>query len=144
MTNTLIIFDWHRTLYNPDEGVLMNGALELIQALKGKGVDLALISKAMEEDCDWILSFLPDGCFKKVILTSMKTPELFQSMNSEGRYDRVIVVGDRIKGEIYCANKAGYETIWFKGGKFVSEVPNSPDEKPDHVIDELGEVLDLL
>jgi len=142
--NTLIIFDWNRTLYNPDTDNLEQGAFALIQRLKREGYNLALVSMGSPERLESIEAMLPQDCFENIVLTDRKTPELFRSMNLEGNYDRVIVVGDRIQSEIVSANRAGYETVWLKTGKFQNESPAAKEEIPNHTIAQLSELTEIL
>lgn len=142
--NTLLIFDWNRTLYNPDTDDLEVGAFELIQQLKEQGLDLALVSMDSPTRLDTIKAMVPQDCFENIVLTDRKTPELFRSMNPEDNYDRVIVVGDRIKSEIVSANRAGHETVWLKTGRFQVDAPSTPDEEPDHVITSLDQLIECI
>lgn len=44
-----IIFDWKRTLYDPDTGVLIEGALDFLEYLKNKNIPMVLIGKGGED-----------------------------------------------------------------------------------------------
>jgi len=44
-----LIFDWKRTLYDPDTKTLIKGALDLLEYLKNKNIPMVLIGKGKED-----------------------------------------------------------------------------------------------
>jgi beta-phosphoglucomutase-like phosphatase (HAD superfamily) len=44
-----IIFDWKRTLYDPDSSTLIDGAVELLEFLANHNIPLYLIGKGNQE-----------------------------------------------------------------------------------------------
>jgi len=55
-----------------------------------------------------------------------------------------IMVGDRIDRDILGAKKAGMHTIRILKGKYRSQEPQNRREKPDYVIDNLAEIIEIL
>ena len=137
-----IIFDYYRTLYNPEEKEVSKETLQLLQRLKEKGLRLALISKkeqGREEEikASPFFSFFSFVCFceeKKV--TDLETACRVLKVSKE----EAIVVGDRVKKEITVGNQAGIKTVWLKKGKFAEEVPTKDTDTPTYVITQLNEV----
>ena len=41
----IVIFDWKRTLYDPDNCVLIDGTIDVLQSLGAKGLKLFLVGK---------------------------------------------------------------------------------------------------
>ncbi|MEK6901765.1 MAG: HAD hydrolase-like protein [Nanoarchaeota archaeon] len=142
-----VIFDFNRTLFDPDKKALVEGALLLLQALQQQEYKLCLISrKTVEERQEDISRLGLDKFFMHIIVAEEKTQEHFSdclnAMKLQGR--EVAVVGDRVRSEIYFGNVLGMRTIWFKVGKFAVEEPQKKEEEPNYVITDLGEVLGCL
>ena len=72
-----------------------------------------------------------------------KTHFLHYIEKTELKPYELAVVGDRLKKEIKIGNKLGMKTIWFQSGKFASELPETEEEKPVHIITHLLEVLEI-
>ena len=141
----LIIFDFNRTLFDPDAGKLFDSALEVLRALKDSGARLFLIGKGMKERENLIYDLGLDRFFEKIILKEEKEIgdfEMIRKLAEEG--DELFSVGDRIKKEITLSNLCGFKTIWFQNGKFSTEVPESEMEKPWKTIEALGELMGIL
>ena len=141
---SVIIFDFNRTIYDPETGDLTLGAMDLLEALHGGNI-LVLLGKGDEERRKLVAGLGVENYFDKIIIKMDKGVEDYEAVrDSYPEADDFIVVGDRIKKEIVCGNKAGMKTIWFRSGKFSDEVPSEPDEEPNHIIKNLGEVEGVL
>lgn len=53
-------------------------------------------------------------------------------------------MGDRIMREIEIGNNLGMQTMWYKKGKFVDELPVVKTQEPNYIIQELNEVLNFI
>jgi len=143
-----IIFDFNRTLYDPEKEKLMEGTIKLLNTLKKRGVIMALLSKTTTSDRRQLIRSLGlDDYFTKVVLTSgtkneSHFTEMMEAMQVSA--NRCVVVGDRVKSEITIGKKLGLQTIWLRRGKFRKEVADSPKEQPDHIINNLHEIYSLL
>lgn len=143
-----IIFDFNRTLYDPEKEKLMEGTVKLLNTLKKRGVKMALLSRTTTGNRRQLISSLGlDDYFTKVIVTSVTKneshfTEMMEAMQVSA--NRCVVVGDRVKSEIAIGKKLGLQTIWLRRGKFRKEVADSPGEQPDHIINNLHEIYRLL
>ncbi|MCK5039474.1 MAG: HAD hydrolase-like protein [Candidatus Aenigmarchaeota archaeon] len=143
-----IIFDFNRTLYNPETNNLTPGVIDLLASLKNSGYRLCLISKATTENRREEISDLGlDPYFVYIqVNEGNKNASHFRNCMDilECNPEDILVIGDRIKGEIYLANQLGMKTIWYKSGKFSTELPSNEKEKPNHTITILSDVLKYL
>lgn len=141
-----VIFDFNRTLYDPDKGALENGVIEVLEYLNSLGYQLILYGKGDEKRKNLISETGIGNYFREVLLLDEKTLDTFQELvrrNSISVNDS-FSVGDRIKKEIVISNKAGFKTIWFKKGKFASETPESREEEPFAIIIELIQLKKII
>lgn len=137
-----IIFDFNRTIYDPDTGALVPGALALLQNLSAIGHKLYLVSKfeaGREAALDELgiaryfeaASFVDDkrNAFEKIIRASAAP---------------VFVIGDHLHGEIRIGNSLGAKTIWLRRGRFAHLTPEEKDDEPWRVIDDLMQAEELI
>jgi len=140
-----IIFDFNRTIYDPDTNRLTEGAMDLLDCLHKKGYNLSLISKKTRPDRREQISRLGlDKYFHLIlVIEGGKTEQDFQKCIKEMALssEDVTVVGDRVKSEIYIGNKLGMTTVWFRSGKFMHSSPENKLQEPDHIITELAETI---
>jgi len=136
-----IIFDYNRTIFDPDTQELYSGAFELISVLSEKH-ELFLVSANEPGRKERLIKLGITDFFKKVVFTNDKSPELFREIIGEEK--NVIVVGDRIWGEISAGNQLGYITVWIKQGKFSMEMPITKKQRPKHVINNISELKEII
>lgn len=140
-----IIFDWKRTLYNPDEMALISGAKELLDLVKEKNIPMILIGKGGEDMESELERLKMKNYFSEVFFQEGdKDIELFKKYVDVNNPKSTIIIGDRVRSELQIGNILGATTIWVKQGKFADEEPESEDQKPDFVVGELGEVKETL
>ena len=143
-----VIFDFNRTLYDPDKEKLMEGAIKVLNTLRKRKVKMALLSRTTTGHRKQLIESLGLApYFSEIIVTSEPKNEahFLQMTKAMGvSANRCVVVGDRIKSEITIANKLGMESIWLRRGKFRKEVPESAEEQPSHIINNLHEIYSLL
>lgn len=142
----LIIFDWKRTLYDPDARELYDGAQEIMKQLHSKRIRMMLIGKDQGGDMNAELDKLAARrYFERVLFTNQnKTPELFREFTQDVDLKDVWVVGDRVRSEIKVGNSIGANTVWLKSGKFAHEAPLDVIEIPDYTVSSLRELRLLL
>jgi FMN phosphatase YigB (HAD superfamily) len=139
-----IIFDFNRTLYDPDTGELMNGALDVLRILKQDGYKMFLIGKGTEERTTLIHDLGLEDYFDKIIVKDEKDLNDFFDLKKNHPDHEFYSIGDRIKKEIKYSNKAGCKTVWFKKGKFADEEPAEADEEPWKIITDLNGLLSVV
>jgi FMN phosphatase YigB (HAD superfamily) len=139
----ILIFDFNRTIFNPDSGALFADALPTLQALRERGAKLGLVSRR-EGSRDSLISRLGiRAYFDCIELVDEKTVATFRQMvatlgSTAAAHvpERVLVVGDRLVEEIGIGRALGYETAWFDpSGRVTTEA--------DHSIRTLSEVLQI-
>lgn len=136
-----IIFDYNRTIFNPDTNNLYDGVLEILKKLSINH-ELLLVSKNELTRDDTINKLGISSYFRKIVLVEEKTKKIFTDLVGDSK--DVLVVGDRIKGEIYLGNLLGLNTIWIRQGKFSNETFSTEDEKPDYIINDIKELLEII
>ncbi|MEA3504303.1 MAG: HAD hydrolase-like protein [Bacteroidota bacterium] len=143
-----IIFDFNRTLFDPEKRELMPNAEETLLSLTKRGYILSLISSTQSPERETFIKSLPiSNFFVKIIVTNKKKSahhfsELSDIMGTNTK--NTYVVGDRIKSEIQLGNSLTFNTIWFKNGKFAKETPSRQSEIPTAIITNLSEILNFI
>ncbi len=122
-------------------GKLYPGAFEILKCLASLH-ELFLVSKEERGRKEVLESLGIKDFFRETVFTGKKTPEIFSAMVGDGK--KVVVVGDRIKGEISIGNKLNYITVWIKQGKFQNEIPSHRIEEPSHTISDIRELEEIL
>ncbi len=136
----VIIFDFNRTIYDPDEQKLFEYAFEILGKLSTK-FSLILLGKGGEFRRDIIKELNIEVFFQDILIVSEKTVE--QLMEIKAKYPQGTTfysIGDRIKKEILFGNQLQFKTVWFKNGKFADEKPNKVAEQPWKTINHLRDL----
>lgn len=103
-----IIFDFYKTIYNPDSKKLYRGILPVLKTLSIE-YSLILVSTTNKERISQINKLLPRGLFTKIILCQEKSFELFRKLSLES--DKTIIIGDKTEEEIFFGQKLNLKTI---------------------------------
>lgn len=144
-----VIFDFGYTLYDPDKGVLVKNARIILEKLH-KEYKLAIVSRTenpqkrlqqlrelgVEQFFDFVDCIPKDGIAKKDFTGILEHFGL--------QPEELLVVGDRITSEIAQGKKLGMRTCRLVAGPEKDLAPSKPEEKPDYVIHELTDVLEVL
>ena len=136
-----IIFDYNRTLFNPETGNLYPNAFNVLSVLN-KDHELFLVSRNDPRRESMLVDLGISDFFTKKVFVDTKTTTLFKDL--VGLDEKVLVIGDRIKGEVCIGNQCGYVTIWLKQGKFMNDFPETDEEQPDHIIEEINQLLEIV
>ncbi|MCL5432656.1 MAG: HAD hydrolase-like protein [Patescibacteria group bacterium] len=143
--NKTVIFDWKRTLYDPDSKTLINGVFDILEFLRGKKIKLVLIGKGGKEMFNEVKRLKVEKYFLEIIFNEgPKDETLYKKFVSPRSPGSTIFVGDRIRSELAIGNKLGAVTVWFKNGKFSKEGPLDKSQIPTHTIKSLSEVKSLM
>lgn len=141
----IAIFDWKRTLYNPENQDLIEGSEEVLQHLGSSGIKLFLVGKDPTGDMpDEIDRLGVTDYFTEInLVTNNKT------LNDIGRFidpkhpDRALIIGDRVRSEIEIGNRLGSQTVWIKNGKFAYESPETETQIPNYTLTTIAELPPL-
>lgn len=136
-----IIFDYNRTLFNPELNELYPGARELLRRLHARH-ELFLVSRFEQERITQLETLDIRQYFQDVAFVPDKTEEIFIGL--VGTALDVMVIGDSITDEIRIGNILGYITIRIQQGKFSGQVPVSKEQTAKHIITSLEEIEPLL
>ncbi len=140
--NGTIVFDYNRTLYDPERGGFYPGVDALVQRLAER-YRLCVIGRDREGRSGTLDRAGLRECFSEVRFVAEKTPELFAAVVGAGPYP-VTVVGDRAGEEIAIGNQLGYRTIWVRKGKFAAEEPDAESGQPTVTVSDVLEVENVL
>ena len=146
-----IIFDFNRTIYDPEKNTLTEGVIGLLEDLSSR-FQLCLLSSGAEAERRKQISELGlDEYFKDIQVNEGEKQEshfqrCLRIMNLKASSE-IAVIGDRVAGEICVGNQVGMLTIWYKSGKFATRLPQSKQEIPDYTItaltlQELNKILE--
>lgn len=137
-----IIFDFNRTIYDPDAGALVPGALVLLQNLFAKGHTLFLVSK-LEAGREAALEHLGiRHFFTDAKFVENKREALEEIIRASP--PPVYVMGDHLHDEIRAGNALGARTIWLKRGRFMNLIPEGKDDEPWRTVDDLMHIEELI
>lgn len=142
----IMIFDFNRTLYDPDAKSLVPKATFVLNALTRRGFTLFLVSRAERSRRSAIDNSGIGRYFNGISISNEKNKDDFMSVIGDKKIDfeNSFVVGDRLSDEIKIGNALGFKTIRIKAGKFSNEVPQTADEIPTYSVDNLEEILKML
>lgn len=140
-----IIFDWKRTLYDPESRNLITGSLEILDSLKSRNIATVLIGKGDADMYDEVDRLKVRDYFKDVVFREgTKDSELFTPFVDMKNPKSSIFIGDRVHSELAVGNQLGATTIWVKQGKFADELPDAEDQQPTYTVSSLSEAQKLL
>lgn len=139
-----VIFDYNRTLFDPDSNQLFPGVIGLLGRLKAK-LKLALVAKGDDSRRNQIQELGIEEYFDVIIVNQSKSTDDYKNCMEKMGVNpaEAYVVGDRVYEEIKMGNSLGAVTVWLKAGKFRDEPPRSPEEQPKFIISDLDELLKL-
>lgn len=142
----IVIFDFNRTLYNPDSNALVKKTRWILHILHRRGFSLFLVSRAVSSRYELIKQLGLESYFSNVVLAREKNLRLFERLTPVANVDRTssYVVGDRVEQEILIGNALGLRTIWFASGLFASQRPKNRAQQPMHTVYELPDVLSII
>lgn len=136
-----IIFDYNRTIFDPETDNLYLGVLELLQKLSAK-YELFLISRNEPERTRRLEELNIKNYFQKISFVNEKSKKVFQEIS--GNKKNVIVVGDSISDEIKIGNQLDFVTVRLKKGKFATEIPKNKDEFAKFEITDINELESII
>ena len=113
-----IIFDFNRTIFDPDSGALATGAKKVLRTLQTRGFALLLLSRKERGRKERVRTLDIERNFLGVYFVDEKTSQEFQRLFAAHSVSipESYVIGDRLEEEIAIGNEFGLRTIWIKHG----------------------------
>lgn len=136
-----IIFDYNRTIFDPETNELYPGVFELLRYLQPNH-ELFLVSRNEPDRLKRFETFGLTNIFKKVYFVPEKNLELFKKISNNEK--NTFVIGDSLNDEIKIGNTLGFLTIRIKQGKFKDVKPTSTDEIPNFELNNIESIRDLI
>ncbi len=141
-----IIFDFNRTIYDPELDLIENKTINLLRYFKSKNIKLALITTYEKNRNKKIIQLKLNKYFDLIKITREKTVNDFLDtlLKLSSKPKDTVVVGDYLKDEINIGNILGLTTIWLKKGKFSNVSPENKFETPDYIIEDLIRLKEMI
>ena len=147
-----VIFDWGRTLYNPEEGALFSDTKSVLEYLKLKNYILAIVALATagQSKITERMSIIEKENLALYFVSIKFDIENKDKMYEETlfelglKHEDVFIVDDRVMRGITWGNKNGCKTIWVQNGKFANELPDEHSGNPSHTITSIIQLRDVL
>ena len=142
-----IIFDYNRTLFDPEKWDLIEEVPGLLEKLF-KNYKLCLITTGEGHRLEKLEGLDLDKKFTKIIVVQGEHKdkkhflECAKAMDLEP--ENVLVIGDKVRAEIKAGNNAGMKTVWFKFGKYAKTPPQEKEQEPTYTITKLDELYSVL
>lgn len=134
MKISAIIFDWKRTLYDPDARTLIEGAEQLLASAQRLNVPLYLIGKGDDDMYAEARRLGVEKFFTKIVFQEgAKEEGLFKPFIGSNPA-QTIFIGDRIRSELAAGKSLGATTMWVRQGKFADELPENESQSPDFTV----------
>lgn len=139
------VFDWKRTLYSPESRGLINGTRDLLELLEEAEVPCHLIGKGQQDMYMETRRLDVSRFFRTIVFEpGDKDVDKFAVNIDALRPQDTFVIGDRVRSEIAVGNRLGATTIQVCQGRFANELPQLPEQMPDHIVHSLPEVGALI
>ena len=137
-----IIFDFNKTLYNPNSGNLFPGVKDLLSDLKAQsGLTLALISYGGDYRVELIKGLGILSLFDWFKFVEEKSTEDFLEFSKKFQIlpRSILVVGDMLEEEIKIAKFLTMKTAWIK-----NSFQGESSIKPDYQLNSVSEIRELI
>jgi len=146
-----IIFDWGRTIYDPETKQLFPETINTLSYLKAK-YDMAIVALAtkgehiIEERMNFIKENNLDKYFTEILMDIENKDSLYEAFINKFNIvpEKLIIVDDRVVRGIKWGNNFGCTTVWVKNGKFSEELPYNETGQPTYTIKNIGELVGIL
>ncbi len=144
VTVKTFIFDWKRTLYDPEHKQLIAGAVQLLAYLAGQSTSV-LVGKG-DDTMRQEVERLGVGSYFSAITFEERAKEssLYIKYVDTERPENTIFIGDRTRSELAVGNQLHARTMWVRQGKFRDEKPENPVYSPTYAVNSLKEALAVI
>lgn len=139
------IFDWKRTLYDPDNRCLIDGAVDVLELLRQQGAVLSLVGKGADDMLAEVERLGVKQYFAYIdFRDGAKDIDLYEKAVAGVLPHDIVFVGDRVRSELAVGKSIGAKTVWVRQGVYADELPESSEQEPDFAVSSLRELKDLL
>ena len=145
----VIIFDYGRTLYDPENSRLFPRVKSVLHQLSQR-YQLAIASLVTNGDVENRWEVLRETnimqYFASVLFSQTNKDALYASTIQKLHVTpaEVAIVDDRTAKAIRWGNRHGAITIWFRNGKFSQELPDAETGQPSFIIHRFDDLLSIL
>ena len=140
-----VIFDWKRTLYDPESKTLINGTKELLEMFSDHNIPMFLIGKGESDMYREVDRLGVKKFFKEIkFVEGEKNPEYYKPHIDSLNPSQTFVIGDRARSELATGKSLATTTVWVRQGKFADELPKNEQMVPDYQVDSLIELRKLI
>lgn len=148
-----IIFDFGRTIYDPDTQGLFPNTIETLYRLTSRRLKLGLVSLAETDDVEKTAQQLVDlGIIQffwaiDIIAKSVNKKDftkILKSLGLEDRPEKCLVVGDNLTKEILSGNAIGAYTVQTKQKLLHDSIPTDESQTPKTTINTIEELIPLV
>lgn len=147
-----IVFDWGRTLYDSERGMLFPEVPDLVPRL-AHSYQLAIVSLVSGDYAARSAARL--AVLRESGLESYFAAVRFVAADKDRAYAETLgelgvsslsaaIVDDRAWRGIAWGNRHGATTIWLRRGRFADEAPDADTDEPTYTIGAIGELAALL
>ena len=140
-----IIFDFNRTIYDPEKNIIEKETIELFIFLRDNNISLGLISTYKKNRINLINGYNLRDYFDEILFVEEKCKNDFiyiiKKLNSTK--EQTLIVGDYLRDEIKIGNLLRIITVWYKRGKFSNLVPGKL-EVSKFIISNLNELKGII
>ncbi len=143
-----IIFDWGRTIYDKENEVLFPETKKVLEHCYAK-YSLAVVSLATDDDIEGRFSKIDKydirKYFKFMLFHVSDKNSLFRNAigNLKLKPQEILVVDDMMRRLAFPIS-LGCKTIWVRKGKFAAADPNESTGNPNHIVNSLAEILEII
>jgi len=138
----LTIFDWGRTLHDPEYGALFPETKEVLEELRAREYMLAIVALAtagerkMQERLRIIEHEQLAPYFASIKFDVANKDRMYEGTLAElgATPEQTTIVDDRVIRGIQWGNAHGCTTVWVQNGKFAHELPDERTGAPDRAV----------
>jgi FMN phosphatase YigB (HAD superfamily) len=140
-----IIFDWGRTLHDPQVDALFPGVLQLIKRLSETYI-LVLVSLAVTQTTEERRKTIAESgvadYFKVILVNTEHKDEMYDEVIKDLGLssDEVALVDDQVIRGVAWGNRHDALTVWLKKGKFSEKLPNEETGEPNYIISDIRDL----
>ena len=143
-------FGLKRTPWHHEDEVLYPDTVRVLEYLHDKGYNIGVIanqSLGTEERLrGWgLMKYISVVAASAELGVAKPDKRIFKyALETAGcSAENAVMIGDRLDNDIYPAMEMGMKTVWAKYGFSVYQQLDETKEPPDHIVDNLSELMDI-